>query len=401
MPSSSSAGIFRFLEETTIGTIASGNPQTYRVVSGTLKQSTTSIDNNELRSDRGRGDTVLVSGSVNGDLMIDLSFKTHDTFIEALLASTWSNIGTNSVKTVSDMVLTTGTNIITSATNLLPLLDKGQWFKITGSSNTSNNGVYRASTTVAPTIGSITVDPVVKAIAGTTTSASTVISAARIKQGNATLRAFTIEREISDIARFFTWKSCFVSGLKLSYTVGAAVNGSFSFLGQSQETLGTVSLFPGIATAVAATTTPIINSVTNAILLIDDVTLGTSCLESFSIDIIPGLRERRCIGNGIVASSIAADQFKVTGQMNVFFGSTASATLYGKELLDGVFNLCIQVQDANGMCYVICIPRGKITSADVTGGAIGSDVMMTVAFQGVTDPTMTSMIMIDRLGTTV
>lgn len=55
MPLDSSRSITRYLEEETPGTIASGNPQVYRVTGGALVQSTESIEDDEIRSDRGRG----------------------------------------------------------------------------------------------------------------------------------------------------------------------------------------------------------------------------------------------------------------------------------------------------------------------------------------------------------
>lgn len=398
MAASSSNSIMRFLEESTPGTIASGGPQVYRVSGGTLSQSAEYIEDNQLRSDRGRGEATLVSGTVGGSLSIAYSHKTHDDFLEALLASTFSVVAAGGEKTVSDMAFNATSHTITSATNALPLLEAGQWFKISGANDSDNDGIYKASGSVAPTTGSITVDTAIKDVGATDTASSTEISSSRLKQGNSDLRTFTLERELSDVSQFFTWKGCYVSALSLNYSVGAAVDGSFTFIGTETEEQGTTSKFPGISSAVAATTTQRFNSTTGTYILIDGASLGDSCTESFSIDINAGLREQRCIGSGLSASGVGADQFTISGKLNMFFGSSASAALYQKKMQGQSLSFSIGVTDPDGNGMAITIASAKITEASVDGGSMGSDVMMSVGFSASTDSDLGSMIAIDRLG---
>jgi hypothetical protein len=220
-----------------------------------------------------------------------------------------------------------------------------------------------------------------------------------LKQGNDALRTFTVERELADVSQFFTWKGCYVSALNLSYTIGEKVNGSVSFIGQETETLNTASQFAGIGSEVAATTTPAFNSVTGTSVLLDGVPLGESCAESFTLDINANLRERRCLGGGLAATSIGFDQFSISGSANIYFGSSASATLYKKKMTDTYITYAMCVTDSEGNGFAISFYRAKITAADVDGGALGSDVMMSLSFNAVTDPTTETMICIDRLGT--
>lgn len=401
MPATSAESITRYLVEATPGVLPTGNPKIYRVTDGGLNQSISTIDNNQLRSDRGRGDTTLVSGSVSGSYSIDLSFKTHDEFLEALFASTFSSIGTNSIKTITDMVMTTATNVITSATNLLPLMEKGQYFQIAGATTAGNNGIYKCSSTVAPTTGSVTVDPAIKAIGATDTTHSNTLSTARLKQGNSTPLSFTIERELSDVSQFFTWSGSYPTSLSLTFADKAAVTGKLGFMALKPEVQGVTTSFPsGTGSAVAALTTPRFNSVTGATVLIDGVSMASSCIESASLNITANARERRCLGSGLAATSIGFDQFTITGSMSVFFGSTNSATLYNKKLADLPLTFSILVKDANGMAYAFTIPRAKITKADPSSGGLGSDVILSIDFTAATDTTFNTLMMIDRLGTT-
>ena len=398
MPASSSAGIFRYLKETTPGEIASGGPQVYRVTDGTLTQTTESSEDNELRADRGRGDTTLVSGSVNGGLSINWSHKTHDDFLQALLANSYAAVGTDGEATVSDMEFDAVGHTIESAGGYLPSLERGQWFQISGANTAANDGIYKVSDSVTPDSSSITVDPAVKDVT-TDSASSTTISSARLKQGNSALETFTIEREMADVSQFLTWKGVYVSSLNLSYAVGDKLNGSFNFIGsETEDGPNTGSQFPGIASAVAATTTGFFNNVTNTHVLLDGVAMGESCIESLTIDIQGNLRERRCLGGGLAASSIGADQFKVSVQANIFFGTTASANLYKKKLADSALTFAVCLQDADGNGMAVTLPRGKISSAEITGGALGSDVMLNLSFDAVTDSSFGTLIMFDRLG---
>ena len=399
MPASTSKGIFRYLEETVPGVIETGGPQIYRVTGGTLAQTTESTADNELRADRGKGDSTLTSGSVGGPLNINLSHKTHDDFLQALLANTYDEVDTNGVITVVDMAFDTGTDIISSATSALPLLEKGQFFQIPDANNALNIGIYKASSSVAPTVDAIEVDTAVKEVGATDTAQSTTLSSSRLKQSNGTLPTFTIERELEDVSQFFTWAGVYVSSLNLGYTIGDKVAGNFGFMAQESEAQGTATDFAGIGSEVAATTTPYFNSVTNTFVLIDGVDLGESCAESFTLDINANLRERRCIGGGLSASSIGEDQFTITGSANLYFGSTGSAAIYNKKLTDLPITFAMLVTDSEGNGFAVSIPRGKITAADVDGGSLNSDVMMSLAFDAVTDPDFGTMVIIDRLGT--
>jgi hypothetical protein len=393
MASSSSSTIFRYVEEASPGVNPGTAGQTYRVTGGTLSQTVEYTEDNELRADRSRGDSIMTSGSVNGSLSINLSHKTHDDFLEALLADEYVGPA-DGIKTVADAVFNGTAHTIASTSAALPLVEKGQWFSITGAGTAGNRGVFRANTSATHTTSLITVDTVIKDVVNET-SVSVTISTARLKQGNDDLRSFTIERELSDVSKFFVWKGVYVTSLNLSYSIGQQVNGTFGFLGMTPETTAAVT---EIVTPANATTTSNFNSVTGTHILVDGVSLGDSCMESFTLDVNANLRERRCIGAGLAASDIGADQFTVTGSGTMFFGSTAASNLYAKKLLDQVITFTVAVTDQDNNAFAITFPRAKITAADVDGGGLGSDVIMAVTFTASRDTTTGTLLIIDRIG---
>jgi len=398
MPSSSSSTVWRFLEQDTAGEIEVGNPQTWRVTGGAITQTTTNSPDNELRSDRGRGDSTLVSGSVAGTININWSHGTHEEFLSALLADAPTPVAAGGVKTVSDMTFSTVTHIIGSASAALPVLAKGQWFRITGAVSALNNGIYRASLTTAPTTTEIVVETVVKDCGLTATADECVISSTRYLQGNDTPRFFTIERELADVGKYHTFADAYVTGMNLSYSPSERVSGSFSFMCKEPEVHGDASLFPGIATAVAATTSTTYNTVVGTHVLVDGTDLGEGCIASLNLDLSAGARERRCLGSGLAPSGIAFDSHSVTASGSVFFGTAATSALYNKQLTDLPINIAMCVTDAAGNALAFSIPRAKLTAASIDGGSAGSDVLMSFNIEASTDSTLGSMIAFDVMG---
>jgi len=398
MPSSSSSTVWRFLEQQDPGVIESGNPQTWRVTGGAITQTTSSSPDNELRADRGRGDSTLVSGSVAGSININWSHGTHEEFLSALLADDPVPVAVGGTKTVTDLVMTKATHIISSAGGNLPVLEKGQWFRIAGDNIAGNNGIYRASLTTAPLATAIVVETVVKDISADSTSSECIISSTRYKQGNDTTRFFTLERELADVAKFFTFRDTYVTSMNLSYSPSERVSGSFGFMCKEPEVHGEASLFPGIATAVAATVSTTYNTVVGTHALVDGTDLGEGCIASLSLDVSAGARERRCLGSGLAPSGIAFDAFSITCSGSVFFGTAATSALYNKQLTDLPISLSMCVTDADGNGLAFSIPRAKLTSASIDGGAAGSDVLMAFNLETSSDSTLGSMIAFDVMG---
>lgn len=391
---SASATQIRYLEEVTPGTIDdTGNQILYRVTKESLNQSIESQASQELRADRQVSDVSLVSGSVGGALDWELSLKTHDDFLEALLSNTWVVAGTNGVDAITSGAFT-ATNTITSTTEF-PAMEKGQWFRISGHSVAARNGIYRCSSTVAPTTSLITLDSAVKGSASIETAGAFSISTSRLKNGTAGLRTFSIEKAFSDVNQFFMATGMAVQSMSLNFNTGEAITGSFSFLGMAMAR-GTATAFSG--TDVPATTTPLVNTVNNTLVELDGVILSDSCAESFSLTINTGMKERRCLGSGIGLAGITEGTFEITGSLNIYFGASSSAVVYDKMIADQPVAFALYCEDANGDGYAFSIDRAKITSSEVVAGGINTDVMMTLDIQATIAATNSAMIAIDRIG---
>lgn len=398
MAASSSAVQVRVLEEVSPGVIAETGPQRYRVSGESLTQSIETVRSQELRADRMTPDSVITAGSAGGSLNFELSHKTHDTFFEALLAGEFVPCGTNGVVTITDATFSSVDNSINSAGGGIPhtVLEVGQWFSIAGANTAANNGIFRISPTVAATANKLIVDSEQATITTDASADSVTMSSSRLKNGLEPLRTFTIEKEFSDISQFFTFTGMGVQSMSLEFSTGSILTGNFNFLGQ-QCTRGTVTGFPGIASEVAATTTPVFNSVVGTQVMLDDAPIGDSCANSLSVSVETGLRELRCISSGIGAADLNVGTFVMTMTTELYFSGNTAA-VYDKMITGSPLSLAICVSDDEGNGLAFVFNRCKIASSEVVAGGIDQDVVMSVTVDATLDPTSNSMMIIDRIG---
>jgi len=402
MPASASAAQIRYLEETVRGTTPTGNPTELRVTGESLNQSIESAASQELRDDRMTPDSILTGGQVGGALNFEMSFETYDPFLEALLAGTFTTIGTDSTAEISDATLSSVDNSINSVAGDIPhtLISKGQWVRIASARTAANVGIYRASTSTAATANKLIFETAVKTVTTDATAHMTTISSSRLKNGVADLRTFSIEKEFTDVDQHFMYTSCGVESASFDFSTGSMLTGSLNFLGQTSER-DTDTMFPsGLGSVVAATTSPVMNSVQGTTVLLDGASLGESCAESFSLNIGTGLRGIRCLGSGLGFSDLIQGTFEITANLNIFFGADSSASVYDKMLLNQSLSFSIAVSDANGKGYAFNIDRAKLTSSEIVAGGINTDVIMNLGLTATIDTVSNAMISIDRFGDT-
>jgi len=402
MPASASAAQVRYLEEVVRGTTPSGNPTEIRVTGESLNQSVESAASQELRDDRMTPDSILTGGQVGGALNFEMSFETYDTFLEALLAGTFATIGTDSTDPVADATFSSTDNSLNSAGNSIPytLIALGQWVRVASARTAANVGIYRASTTVAATGAKLRFDTAVKTVTTDAVAHMATISSARLKNGVAALRTFSMEKEFTDVSQHFMFTGCGVESASLDFSTGSMLTGSFNFLGQSC-TRATATQFPsGLGSVVAATTSPVMNSVQGTTVLLDGASLGESCAESFSLNIGTGLRGIRCLGSGLGFSALVLGTFEITANLNIFFGAASSAAVYDKMILNQPLSFAIAVSDANGKGYGFNLDRAKLSSCEIVAGGINTDVIMNLGLTATIDTVSNAMISIDRFGDT-
>ena len=366
------------------------NSTVIRFKDETLNGNLSYINSEEIRSDRQLTDLVQVSLEASGDLVIELSYGSYDELIESLMGSTFStpNASYSATATVD------ANNTLNSSAAFSALPAKGQWVKISGRTNTANNGYFQVSKTVDPTSSIITFEGTPLTIDATSES-TTIAESAMLRMGT-TDQSFTIVKEFSDTSpvTYFTFVGMRVSSMSLSLAVGSILTGSFSFMGQTY-TASTTAPDGTLGNETPALTTSVMNSVGSiANIWFDgaDAFGAGTFFSNLTLDVDGALRMQNAIGY-LGSVGIGQGRFNVSGNISIYF---KDLSVYNKYINDNSFKLAFSVQDTAGNAYIFSMGNVKLESATVTAGGSDQDVVIGATYRGSMDANTLTMLQIDR-----
>lgn len=384
---------------TAFGVPQGGNGVNLSMLSETLDYTIKNEASKTIRSDRQVPDIVQVSATSAGGFAFEAQYREFDPFIQGSVQNDYTEYGTLGVSAAS-----TGTLTVTSSTVLTAsvasagadsyaTLDKGQWFGIIPNTSASQavkdylaGRAFRVSATVAPTTSVLTLDaatPVNVTIIAAPLAIGYKIASSRVYNASL-MKSYTLEVGHSDISQFRQYTGMITSKYSVKLSVGAIVTGSFDFMGKSFSLLGATGLG---APAVSQTFTP-----ANATRGVFDIfengasISASTYIKSGEFTIDNSLRIQDAIGV-FGAAGIGAGTLQVMGKLEVYF---ADATIYNKLISGVATSLTIPLLDVNGNGYVYHFPRIKYTAAKVAVGGLDQDNMLSMDFQAVLDPVVTS-----------
>lgn len=357
-----------FLKETTFGVTPSGSLQRARFTSEGLNVNTETTQSDEINSTRDISDVVRIGRVAEGDIGIEMSYGTHDAFMEAaLLSSDWS--ATVVVIAANNTISVTGGNTFHKAaaswtnTPAVP-----SWVKVSGFTSTMavNNGIWRV--TSADT-DDVTVD-------GTLTNGaagdSVTITQLSYIQNGTNLRSYSIEKQFTDLTnKFEVFLGMCFDGLSLEIPTKGKISGSVSLLGKSgasaSATIGT-----GYT---AQTTTRVMNSIDHVVKLLENS--SSANFIGLTMQIANSLRDRAQVAT-LGPESIGKGDFVVTGTLKQYY---ASETIMDKYLNGTVSSLSLQLQDANGNGYIFWFPSVVYTAGKRNATGKNTDVIADLGWQ--------------------
>lgn len=395
---STSSGALAILEESIFGTIASGKPKFLRFTGESLSYDLSRESSTEINATAQVSDSVLTSSTAGGDIQIELNYKEYDRLIESVLRSTFSTFGTGGVKTLT-VSFNHSAGTITGVAGDFTGLTAGQYFSVKGSDATNNNdGVYRVGS-LSGGDAVITVDTGTPLLATKASDAGVLISSTRCSNGVATVRTFSIEKQLGDITQYFMHRGRAFSKLDLDFSVGKVLTGSFGTIGKDVVRAGATQ-FPGGAPDASEAFG--INSAVTGVgqLLVRTSGTTTDLLEgayvsSMKVSVDGKLREQKAIGN-LGAIGIGAGTFEITGTAEIYL---VTGAIYDAALNNQLVSIAFPVKDSNGNGYGFTFANVKLGVPPVNIGAKDQDIMLTVPFTAVAPNTTTDrMISIDRFG---
>ena len=375
------------VKETSYG-VTPNNPElvTIRNIGVTVGLSKDSLQSDETRSDRQITDFRQGAEQIGGDINIELSYGSFDMFIEAgLLSTDWA-----SPASISGILNATATGFTQSLGSFIDEgFAEGQIVKSSGfvASGFSGQSVV---TSVEETV--LTTDPIsgthgVEAGNGN----ELIIASERVSSGT-TRRSFTLVRHFADIEAsdkpYYIYRGCEINSMTLTIGANAKVTGTFTFIGQSQETVENLSAL-GTPTFPQVSQTSILNSFTGK-LKESGVTIGV--ITEITLTLENGLEAKFVIGDkNTIQPSVG--QSNLTGQITAFF---ENSTLVEKFLNETESSINFTLPDDSGNLQSFTIPRIKYTGGQPDTSGQGP-IIITLPFQALYDSDKSSNFIIERI----
>lgn len=390
MSDSNRVGLY-YLAEVTWGTIPSAAMTECRYTGESLSFSIDTTVSDEIRADRQVTDLIQTGASPSGDINFELSYGTYDDFLKsALYSSGWIGVGGGSTNTLTagatasnlNFSLDATANTITLGSAVTHAITKGQWIKIAGAAS-ENNGYHKVT---GVTGNVITIDDVV-----TTEVLQSVatISGSTIKNGT-TESSFVLEKKFSDISKFMSFTGMVPSNMNLSLQANSIATGSFSFMG---KTSATASATVGTGTATSASTTQVMNAVSNIASIREGGTAMTGLfVQTLDFSLNNNVRGITAIGT-LGNADMGVGRCEVTGNLSVYL---ANMDLYEKFVNDTATSLDFRIADNAGNAYTVSFDNVNFTDASITSSGPNADVYVDMQWQALRNSTYDSTIRIDR-----
>lgn len=381
MSDASRVKLASIVESTFATQVTGSNLQILRIISEALKQDTTMVNSAEIRDDRQVSDVVRTVVAGSGPINFELSYGSWDEQImAALLASAWSSAAT--IGPVTDVSFAASGNTISQVAAGLGGLNANQWIKISGATNSANNGYFKLLTVAA---GSITVS------GGTLTDEAagasvTIVEGAQIVNGT-TLSTFNIERTYSDLSnKLVLYKGFTPDQFNLTIPVDGLITGVLTYMGANEESLSS----SGGTGYTAATTTEPMSAVDDVVKVLENQ--STFASTAFNFTIANNLRSRLQIGN-LGTVSIGTGQIDITGVLQGYFTTETQADKY---LNNTATSVAVALQDSAGNGYVMDFPQVRFTDAMRVAGGVSEDVIMDLSWSAYRDSSEDTTVRIAR-----
>lgn len=326
----------------------------------------------EVRSDRQISDFRLGMRRVVGDIDVEASVGSHDALIAGALGGAWAAASTSGI----NLSWTSATKVIARATGswITDGFDVGDIVKVAGFANGATNG---NKTVTALTALNMTVAEAGGADEATGAGRSVVLPATAGKKLKAgvLMPSFSIERGMTDAARFQLYKGCVVNALSLELRPGQMNRMRFTFIGDDATDAGATGSNGTFNTL--SSNAPM--SAFDGVLTEGGVQIAT--ITSMQLNLANGRQ-----GVGVIGSDSTPQIFEgtsdVRGTMTALF---PDSTLLAKFIAETESSIDVKINDVNGTDFhKVRLPRVKYSGAEIQPPKEGP-IILSLPFQAVLD----------------
>jgi len=394
---SSNAVTLAMIEEATYGMVPESGAMKFMPYTGeSLKFSKETISSNLIDQSRQVKDVIETGQEVSGGLDLELAARTYDELLEGAL---WKRWGTATDVTIVASVVAATKTISASAGTPFTNVVAGQFVKFLGMDEAANNGVFKVASKTSDLIivlqstyaladEALTADVSVKGcMVRNPTTAETSAGSVPI--------SYYFEKALNDLATVhrFSYSGMMVNSFSLSAQASSPITGSFDFMGKTSLSYNTGTKSP--STITTALGTDVFNAISHlGGIRVDGALMNSSGVYFQGLDFSIGnaLRGIKAVGeSGNVG--ISPGDIGVTGSMSPYF---ADDTMYAKFLAGTKFSLSYELIDSDGEGYVFSFPNVIISSEDMNSGGKDQDMVESLSWTALVDPTLGVSVQIDR-----
>lgn len=351
-----------------------GDFETARFTSESLSGTPTTVESQQIRTDRMSSGQIVTGLEVKGGLNIELASEAAlELFLESVMYSNW----------VIDTAVTVNLDYDASAKTLTRA--SGTWstdvavgdlITLAGMTNTENNTQVMVSIIDSPTVIHVLAPSTMITEADSTTSTFVVCDKLTI---GSTKKSFSMEKKFTDLTNMgINYKGMIVGSLGLNVAFGALVTGDIAFQGNDKDEVDAASEFLTYNrnVNVPATTDTLNGSV-------DMPFIGTSALGSFAasafsvksvgIKLDNNLLAQTAIGN-IAPSDYTPGTCKIDIDLSAYL-SDSSFPLLAQRLTQTPIQIGFAVKNTGGG-YGFYLPAVQLSFDDPSSGGQNQDIML-------------------------
>jgi hypothetical protein len=361
----------RYVEESTWGTTPSAALQILRMTSEDFDTDKGTMVSEEITGDAQVGGVIETSYKGVGNLNGELSFTTYDEFLTAGIRA----LDFGAATTVTASTIAATSTQITDSGNGFGDFVAGQFVKVTGFATASLNTIYLVTAAAA---GALTVFP---APATTEAATASVTVQGAVKTNGTEKRSFSFEKQWSDLSsKYMNWTGVRCGGWQLSFDAEDKVKVTFPFSGKTGNTAAATI---GTGSHTAATTTTIINAISDLTFVGEGTTQAALTLRGADINVACGPRHDPVAGS-TDPFQIGLGTVEISGQIRLYLSDT---TYLNKMLNHTLTSLSFGFTDEDGNAYGIYLPSVRFTQDKAPTGGRDQTVGETIDFVAHKDAT--------------
>jgi hypothetical protein len=332
----------------------------------------------EVRNDLQAAYAITTQEQATASLNFGLSYGTYDDLLAGLLMNDWQTTlaisGTDIAGTATGYSSATGGKF----TNVRA----GQWIKVAGMGNATNNGFKRVTAPTATTITTASAGVVEAAGAAATIKGSTLTN-------STVFQSFHCQKKLAS-ALYLIYPGTYWTSGTISGSTGQFMTGSLTGIAQS-EAKATTNQSTG---AVLAAPTGRVNDTVAGFQTAEIAGAAfAAVVDSMSIQINKdGAQAQYGMGDG-TADGILRGVTTVTGSVRMYFKDFTYYDIYKAETESIV---SFRSVDAAGSGYQITLPAAQLMNPQIVAQGPGQAIMAEFALEGNPHATLGYTVQIDR-----